>query len=178
MRKALFTGLFTGLIISVILIGGTYLRRFLPHTFTANLMFLLFFFGSIVGVLWLSLNHYSKRSELRWMSLGATGVVASFIAALLVSTHSYLYSRFTDPAYLDEIMQVSKQKWQNTNQAAESIIGSWTWFQTPFDLALYNFRDLTVLLFVLSLSISIIFYLMNRKRSPHHRGNEDHELIF
>jgi hypothetical protein len=117
MRKAIFTGLFTGLIISVILIGGTYLRRFLPHTFTANLMFFIFFFGSIVTVLWLSLNFYCKSSTVKWMSLGTTGVVASLIAALLVSLHGFLYSRFSDPAYLDEIMQVSKAKWQSTNAA-------------------------------------------------------------
>lgn len=177
MRKAIITGLFTGLIISVILIGGTYLRRFLPHTFTANLLFLTIFFGSIVGVLWSSLRYYCKRSAVKWMSLGATGVIASIIAALLVSVHGFVYSRFTDPAYLDEIMQVSKQKWQNTNEAAESFIGSWTWFQSPLDLALYNFRDLIVLLFLLSLSISFIFYLINRKRVPNDEQN-DHELIF
>jgi hypothetical protein len=178
MRKAIVTGLFTGLIISVILIGGTYLRRFLPHTFTANLMFFLLFFGSIVTVLWLSLNHYCRRSEVRWMSLGATGVVASIIAALLVSVHGFMYSRFSDPAYLDEILQVSKQKWQHTNQAAENFIGNWTWFQVSMNSALYNFRDLIVLLFVLSLSISVIYYLLNRKRSPNESKGEDHELIF
>ena len=178
MRKAIITGLFTGLIISMILIGGTYLRRFLPHTFTANLMFLVFFFGSIVTVIWLSLNHYCKRSEVKWMSLSVTGVIASIIAALLVSIHGYMYSRFTDPAYLDEIMQVSKRQWQSTNQAAESFIGDWTWFQSPLNSALYNFRDLIILLFVLSLSITLVYYLVNRKRLPNHKENQDHELIF
>jgi hypothetical protein len=178
MRKAILTGLFTGLIISVILIGGTYLRRFLPHTFTANMMFFIFFFGSIVTVLWLSLNFYCKSSTVKWMSLGTTGVVASLIAALLVSLHGFLYSRFSDPAYLDEIMQVSKAKWKSTNAAAENIIGNWTWFQSSFDSALYNFRDLIVLLFVISLSISVIFYLIHRKRTPGDRTSEDHELIF
>lgn len=178
MRKAITTGLFTGLIISVILIGGTYLRRFLPHTFTANLMFFLLFFGSIVAVLWLSLNYYCKRSAVKWMSLSATGVIASISAALLVSIHGFMYSRFTGPAYLDEILQVSKQKWQHTNQAAENFIGNWTWFQTSMYSALYNFRDLIVLLFVISLSISVVYYLFHRKRMPTQREREDHELIF
>lgn len=177
MRKAIITGLFTGLIISAILIGGTYLRRFLPHTFTANLMFLALFFGSIVTVIWLSLNFYCKRSELKWMSLSATGVVASIIAALLVSVHGFMYSRFTDPAYLDEIMQVSKQNWKKTNQAAESFIGDWSWFQSPLNSALYNFRDLIILLFVLSLSITLVYYFVNKKRGQN-RESEDHELIF
>ncbi len=177
MRKAVVTGLFTGLIISGILIGGTYLRRFLPHTFTANLLFLLVFFGSIVAVLWASLNHYCKRSAMKWMSLGATGIVASIIAALLVSVHGYIYSRFSDPTYLDEIMQMSKRQWQNTNQAAESFIGTFSWFPSPLDLAIYNFRDMIILLAVLSITISLIFYFFNKKRLPNRR-NEDHELIF
>lgn len=177
MRKAVFTGLFTGIIISAILIGGTYLRRFLPDTFTANLLFLMFFFGSIVTVLWLSLHHYCKTSGVKWRSLTVTGIMASIIAALVVSVHSFMYSRFSDPAYLDEIMALSKEKWQHTNEAAESFIGNWTWFRSPFDAALYNFRDLIVLLLIISVIISAVYYLMNRKRHPDRR-NENHEWIF
>lgn len=178
MRKAVITGFITGVIISALLIAGTYLRRFLPDTFTANLLFLIFFFGSIVTVLWLSLNHYCKNSAVRWMSLSATGIIASLIAALLVSLHGFMYSRFSDPAYLDEIMLLSKQKWQNTNQAAESFIGTWSWFQSPIDSALLNFRDLIVLLLLISLLISVVYYFFNRKRTPNSHGKEDHELIF
>ena len=177
MRKAIVTGLFTGIIISAILIGGTYLRRFLPNTFTANLLFLIIFFGSIVSVLWLSLHHYCKNSAVRWKSLTFTGIISSIIAALLVSIHGFMYSRFSDPAYLDEIMQFSKQKWQRTNAAAESFIGNWNWFRSPFDVALYNFRDLIVLLVIISLIISVVFYFFYRKRHPH-RPKENHELIF
>lgn len=178
MRKAVFTGFFTGIIISAILIGGTYIRRFLPDTFTANLLFLTFFFGSIVTVLWLSLNFYCKSSEVKWKSLTITGVFSSVIAAIMVSTHGYLYSRFNGPAYLDEIMQLSKQKWQNTNEVAESFIGNWTWFQTPFNLAMYNFRDLIILLCIISISITMIYYFRNRKRLPNQSHKENHELIF
>lgn len=177
MRKAVITGLFTGIIISAILICGTYVRRFLPDTFTANLLFLVLFFGSIVTVLWLSLHHYCKTSEVKWKSLSITGMISSIIAALLVSVHGLMYSRFTDPAYLDEIMQISQQKWENTNNAAESLIGSWTWFQNPFNSLWYNFRDLIIVLFLLSITITIIFYLTNRKRLPY-QDKEDHELIF
>ena len=88
-----------------------------------------------------------------------------------------MYSRFSDPAYLDEIMQFSKQKWQRTNAAAESFIGNWNWFRSPFDVALYNFRDLIVLLVIISLIISVVFYFFYRKRHPH-RPKENHELIF
>lgn len=175
MRKAVITGVFTGIIISAILIGGTYLRRFLPDTFTANLLFLLIFFGSIVTVLWLSLHHYCKKSAVKWKSLTISGIFSSLIAALLVSVYSLMYSRFTDPNYLDEIMQFSKQKWQKTNDAAETFIGNF--FRSPVDIALYNFRDLIVLLIIISIVISIVFYLFNRNRLPRSH-KENHELIF
>jgi len=176
MRKAIITGLITGVIISLLLIGGTYLRRYLPDTFTANLLFLIVFVGSIVTVLWLSLNHYCRNSAIKWLSLGATGIIASLIASGLVTMHGFMYSGFYDKAYLTQIMHISKEKWKDTNEAAESIIGGW--FRTPIDSALYNFRDLIVLLMVTSLIISIVFYLFNRKRSPNHNAKEDHELIF
>src|SRR5215212_5093981 len=164
MKKAIITGFFTGVIISGILIGGTYLRRFLPHTFTANLLFLTFFFGSIVSVLWLSLNYYCKNSVVRIKSLSVTGIISSIIAALLVTVHSFMYSRFTDPAYIDEIMQFSKAKWQRTNYVAESLIGNW--FTAP-GLLWHNFRDLIILLFLTSLSIAIIYYLRHKNKAPY-----------
>lgn len=176
MRKAVITGFFTGVIISGILIGGTYLRRFLPHTFTANLLFLTLFFGSIVSVLWLSLKHYCKNSVVKMHSLTVTGIISSIIAALLVSLHSFMYSRFSDPAYIDEIMRFSKQRWQSTNDAAESLIGNW-WFNAP-SFVWYNFRDLIILLFLTSLSIAIIYYLINKNRMPFSGKKKDHELIF
>ena len=177
MRKAIITGFVTGVIISGILIGGTYLRRFLPHTFTANLLFLTVFFGSIVSVLWLSLNHYCRNSAVRMKSLSISGIIASIIAAMLVSLHSFMYSRFTDPAYMDEIMQFSKQRWQRTNDAAESLIGNWSLFHAQ-NLVWNNFRDLIILLILTSVSIALIYYLLNRNKEPYSSKQEDHELIF
>ena len=175
MRKAVITGFFTGVIISGILIGGTYLRRFLPHTFTANLLFLTLFFGSIVSVLWLSLNHSCKNSAVRMKSLSVTGIISSIIAALLVSLHSFMYSRFTDPGYIDEILQFSKAKWQRTNDVAESLIGNWFYAPTP---VWHNFRDLIILLILTSISIAVIYYLLHRNRTPYSNKKENHELIF
>lgn len=178
MRKAIITGLITGIIISAILICGTYLRRFLPDTFTANLLFLIFFFGSIVTVLWLSFNHYCKTSAVRWKSLSITGIVSSIMAALLVSMHGYLYSRVSNRNYIEEIILLSRQKWEKTNTAAESVLGDWTWFQTPVRYAIDNFKELIVLLALISLVITVVFYLLNRKRHPHHLTHKNEELIF
>ena len=134
MSKAIITGLVTGIIISGILIGATYIRGLLPDTFTANLFFLVFFFASIAGSLWISLNIYCKTSAVRWITLTVTGVVASVIAAVLVS-----------------------------------------FFQLPSSLVLYDFIDLTAVLFLTSLTIAAIYYMLNRNRADH-KNNQ--ELIF
>ena len=175
MKKAIFTGFITGIIISGILIGGTYLRRLLPHTFTANVLFLTLFFGSIVSVLWLSLNYYCKNSAVRMKSLSVTGIISSIIAALLVSIHSFMYSRFTDPGYIDEILQFSKAKWQRTNDVAETLLGNWFFAPTP---VWHNFRDLIILLILTSISIAVIYYLLNKNKDPYASKKHDHELIF
>lgn len=100
MRKAIITGFVTGLLISAIVIGANFLRPVLPDTFTANLFFAAVLFLSIVGVLWLSLNYYCRTSEVRWISLGVTGMVSSMIAAVIVSTLGYSVYHFVDLAGL------------------------------------------------------------------------------
>jgi hypothetical protein len=177
MKKAAITGFFTGVVISAILIGATYVRRFLPDTFTANLLFLTLFFGSIVTVIWLSLNLYSRSIRVRWMSLSLTGIVASLIAASLVSVHSFIYSRLKDPYYVDEIMQLSQQKWKTTHTAAGKFVDNLAVF-SPADFALNNFRDLMLVLFFISLTIAAIYYLRHRNRIPDNPSTKNQELIF
>ena len=134
MIKAIVTGFVTGIIISAILIGATYMRGFLPDTFTANLFFIALFFFCIAGVIWLSLNFYCKTSAVKWMSLSVTGLISSAIAAMLV-----------------------------------------TIFQAPAHIALYNFRDLMTVLFLVTITIVAIYYVRNRNRLPQPK---DQELIF
>ena len=88
MRKAIITGFVTGIAISAVLIGANYARLYLPYTFTANLAFTAFFFFAIVGLLWLSLAWYCRSSEVKWMALNATGIIASIIAAVIVSAYT------------------------------------------------------------------------------------------
>ena len=176
MKKAVVTGFFTGIIISAILISGTYVRRFLPDTFTANLLFLTLFFGSIVATTWWSLNYYCKTSAVKWMSLNVTGIISSIIAALAVSIHGFMYSRFMVSGYMDEIMKVSEGQWQKQSQSAESLLGEW--FQTPANYALYNFRDLMIVLFLITLTIAAIYYIRHRNRRPDHYSDKNQELIF
>ena len=68
------------------------------------------------------------------MTLTITGVIASLIAAVLV-----------------------------------------TFFQSPSSVVLYNFLDLMTVLFLTSLTIAALYYMLNRNRHDH-QNNE--ELIF
>lgn len=88
MRKAVITGSFTGVVISAVLIGANYARFYLPYTFTANLVFTAFFFFTIVALLWLSLAYYCRSSQVKWLPLNATGIIASIIAAVIVSSYT------------------------------------------------------------------------------------------
>ncbi len=84
MVKAVVTGFFTGIVISAILIGATYLRTYIPYTFTGNLFFKAICFIAITAVVWLSLSYYCKTSAVKWMTLSITGIISSIIAAILV----------------------------------------------------------------------------------------------
>lgn len=111
MKKAILTGFFTGIIISAILICATFVRPWLPDTFTANLFFMAFFFFGIVGVLWLALNYYCRSSEVKWMTLSVTGIISSIIAAVIVSAFSpplgHTMYRFLDLAIVLFIVSIS-----------------------------------------------------------------------
>ena len=96
----------------------------------------------------------------------------------MVSAHGFLYSRFKESGYFDEIMQFSNQGWSQKNNAAELLVGEWTWFQTPANYALYNFRDFMVVLFILSITITAIYYIRNRNKQPDSGNHKNQELIF
>ena len=168
MKRPVITGFFTGVIISGILISGTYVRRFLPDTFTANLLFLSLFFSGIVIVLWLSLHHYCKRSAVKWTTLTFTGTISSLIAAFLVSIYGLLYNQFDQNNYINGIMQFSGQ----------TDVGPDEWLQIPARYAANNFRDLSIALFLMSLLIAAIYYVRNRNRSDAHHFADQNELIF
>ncbi len=176
MKKAIKIGFFTGIIISMVLISATYVRQFLPDTFTANLLFFVLFFAAVVLVLWYSLHLYCKSSAVKWMSLSLTGIISSAIAALLVSVHGYVYGLFDTTPSLGALLQSSTARWEKTNEAAGFLLDSW--FGNPLNYALYHFGNLVLVLFLLSLLIAAVYYLRHRKRSPYHESSKNHELIF
>ena len=127
MVKAVITGFFTGIVISGILICATFVRNWLPDTFTANLFFMAFFFFSISGVLWLALNYYCRSSEVKWLTLGATGIISSLFAAIIVSasagTIGYTMYNFLDLAialFLTSVVIAAIYYVRNRNRALDA----------------------------------------------------------
>jgi hypothetical protein len=172
MKKAVVTGFITGIIISAILIAGIYVRQLLPETFTANLLYSVLFFGSIVTVLWLSLNYYSRSSAVKWSSLNLTGIVSSMIAAILVSIHSQIYRKYIDADGITANFADIK------STSASFFTSASSGLRNPLRFAWYNFSEMIILLAVTSLIIAALYYVRNRNRIPDHPNSKNQELIF
>ena len=177
MRKAINTGIFAGIIISVFFVGAPYIRAILPDTVTSDILFFTVFFGCIATTLWLSLNYYCKSSAVKWSSLNITSIITSIIAAMMVSIAGFIYTRFIHPGYLGELVKSSGQDLPQKNFSSLDD-GEWTWFKTPVNFALYNFQDIIIVLFLFSLLIAALYYARNRNRLPGQINANHHELIF
>ncbi len=53
-----------------------------------------------------------------------------------------------------------------------------TIFREPLQFAVYNFRDLSIVLFLVSSCIAAIYYLRYKNRLPEHAHSKNQELIF
>jgi hypothetical protein len=181
MRKALNTGLATGIILSLIIIGAGYIQKMLPVASAGNqFVFLALFVGIIALTFWMAMSYYSKSSTVRWGSLNLTGIIASVIATLIVGTAGFLYTRYIDPSYLDTLMDNSQQNWNRLNYEASAIAtqGEWEWFKNPWNFAVYHSQVTIVVLSVVALIITSVYYIRHRKRTPDHESSNNHELIF
>lgn len=181
MRKALVTGMATGVLLFLILIGALYVKQHLPYgNLPTDVIFLIILFGLIAGTLWFSMNYYCRSSAVRWGSLNFTGLTASFIAAMLVSVAGYLYTTYIHPGYLAEVMNASNDKWQSNGYSAAAIAGQleWAWFDSPLDFALYNFQGIIIVLCITTLVIATVYYVRHRHRISDHNNADNHELIF
>lgn len=181
MRKALTIGIASGIIISIILLGGMYLKQSLPAgNLAVELSFVFVLFALIATTLWVSMNRYSRSAAIQWGSLNFTGLIASLVAALLISIAGFFYTTYIHPGYLSELMDLSQQSWKENEFSASSIAAQvhWSWFDTPLDFALYNFQSIVVVLFVLTILIATLYYVLNRNRISGHDNANNHELIF
>lgn|SRR5688572_8543079 len=181
MRKAIKTGIVTGVILTVIMILGTICRILFPaNTTGANLTFSLVFISAVAIVLWIAMERYSRFSSFTWTNLGVISIFTSITTAILFSTASFIYTRFFDPRYLSDLMANAKQGWAERGYSAQSISGQveWTWYKTPWNFAFNNLQLMLVVLFVISLFIAFVYYSKNRNKINLHEGHDNHELIF
>lgn len=181
MRKAINTGIVTGLILTIVLILGTICRIVLPaNTTGANLTFTLIFMAVITITLWIAMTRYSRSLAATWSNLSLVAVIASFTTAILFSTASLIYTRNFSQGYLSHLMEKSRQKWLQDSYSNQSLssLGEWTWYKTPWNFAFNNLQVMLVVLFVISLFIAFVYYSKNRNKVPLHENHNNHELIF
>jgi RsiW-degrading membrane proteinase PrsW (M82 family) len=181
MRKAIITGIITGLILTIILMMGTMCRILLPaDTAGANLTFTIIFISAIIIVLWIAMARYSRSTAASLSNLSLVSVIASITTSLVFSTASFIYTRFFSTGYLSDLMEKSRDNWLQRNYSAQSIStqGEWTWYKTPWNFAFNNLQVMLVVLFVISLFIAFVYYSKNRNKVPLHENHNNHELIF
>lgn len=181
MRKAVNTGIITGLILTVFMILGTVCRKLFPaNTTGANLIFTIAFIAAIAIILWIAMERYSRFTSHSWTSLGVISIFTSITAAILFSTASFIYGRFFSSTYLSQLVAQAKQRWVEREYSTQSVTGSgeWTWYRTPWNFAFNNLQAMLVVLFVISLCIAFVYYSKNRHKINLHEGHNNHELIF
>ena len=181
MRKAINTGIVTGVILTVIMILGTVCRKLFPaNTTGANLIFTIVFVAAIAIILWVAMERYSRFTSLSWTSLGIISIFTSITAAVLFSTASLIYARFFSSTYLSQLIAQAKQRWVEREFSAQSITGQGelNWHRTPWNFAFNNLQMMLIVLFVISLCIAFVYYSKNRSKINLHEGHNNHELIF
>ena len=179
MRKAVNTGIITGLVLTVILILGTLCRLLLPaDTTVANLTFTIIFISAITITLWIAMGRYSRSTIPSWSSLILVSTITSFTTAVLFSAASFLYTRFFDTRALADLLVQSKQNWTDRAYSTQSLLGDWAWYKAPWNFAFTNLQLMLIALFVISLCIAFVYYSRNRNKLPLHENHNNHELIF
>lgn len=180
MRKAVNTGIISGLILTVIMILGTILRIYKPADTTgANLTFTIIFLSAIILVLWIAMERYTKTNSFTWSYLNLIAIATTITTAVVFSAASFIYTSFSSK-YLSHLMVEAKKNWIEQNYSAQTIAsqGEWTWYRTPWNFAFNNLQVMLMVLFVFSLFVAFVYYSKNRSRTLQHDGHNNHELIF
>ena len=181
MRKAITTGIMTGIILTIILILGTLCRILFPaNTMGANLTFILIFVFAIIMVLWVALKKFNRSTSTNWTQLNAVAVITSVTTALLFGAASFIYTKYVPAGYLSDLMEQSKQKLLGSNYSAQSISPQveLAWYQAPLNFAFNNLQVMLVVLFVLSIITAYVYYSRNRESISQHESHNNQELIF
>jgi hypothetical protein len=179
MKKAIKVGIASGIIISIIFIAGSLIRKSIPQiAFENRGVYLLVLCGLVALVFWMSMRYYSRSGNVKWGKLNLTGIIASFIAAITFSTAGFFYTRYVDPEYLSGIVDNSHKNWLSPSAVA-GFVGKpdLAFLKTPSTLAWNNFQDMLIGLVGIALITATIFYILNKNKLPQH-PHDHHGLIF
>ena len=179
MKKAVNVGIATGIILSLIFIAGSLLRKTIPQAAFENRGVYLLFLGGLVSVVfWIAMRYYSRSENVKWGRLNLTAIVASFIGAIIFSTAGFLYMRFIDPGYLSGMMNNTRENWLSQTALPGYVGGTdLNFLRSPSTYAWNNFQDMLVALMGIALLTATIYYLRNKNKTPQH-PHDNHELIF
>jgi len=178
MKKAIKVGIASGIIISIIFIAGSLIRKSNPQVAFENRgVYLFVLCGLVALVFWMSMRYYSRSGNVKWGKLNLTGIVASFIAAIIFSTAGFFYTRYVDPAYLSGMVENTQKNWLSQNVLAGYVGRDLAFLNSPSTLAWNNFQDMLVGLVIIALITATIFYIRNKNKLPEH-PHDHHGLIF
>ena len=180
MRNAITRGIMPGFLLSIILTSLMLMSAVVPHnTRFSNIAFTAIFLSAIVYILWRAIARMQRNQKLNYVQLMATGLSTSVIAAICFSAFSFIYARDISPGYLHQLLEQSKLLWVDRNYSTAAVAGGdWTWFKTPFNFAVSNFKVLMAVFVFFSFVLSSIFYLRNRNNHPYKEYAQDPQLIF
>ena len=177
MKKAVNVGIATGIIISIIFIAGSLIRKAIPQVAFENRgVYLLVLGGLVALVFWMAMRYYSRSENVKWGRLNLTGLVASFIAAIIFSTAGFFYTRYIDPNYLSGMVDNSHKNLLSQSALA-GFVGKASFLSSPTTYAWNNFQDMLVGLIVIALITATVFYMRNKDKTPEH-PHDNHGLIF
>ena len=177
MRKAINTGIITGVVLTFILILGTVCRILRPaDTTLANLTFSVIFVSAISIALWIAMDRFSRSNYVGLSHLGVLAIFSTITTSILFSATSFVYSRFSSRSLFD----LMDDGWLKRSYTSQSLAdqGTWLWFKTPWNFAFNNLQIMLLVLFVLSIFVAVVYYSKNRRRASQHEGHNNHELIF
>ena len=178
MKKAVKVGIASGIIISIIFIAGSLIRKSIPQvSFENRGVYLFVIVGLVALVFWTSMRYYSRSGNVKWGKLNLTGMIASFIAAITFSTAGFFYTRYVDPGYLSGMVDNSQKNWLSPSAFAGYVGNAdLAFLSSPTSLAWNNFQDMLIGLVGIALITATVFYVLNKNKLPEH--HDHHGLIF
>lgn len=181
MKRATTVGLATGVILSLLFIGAGLLRNSLTvTTLTQQWFFLGVFVILVVSTLWVANNYVCKSGTAQLGAMSICGISSTLGASFIFSVVSFIYTQYIDSSYLPNLMAQSQSLWDEKQYSQASIAGQleWQWFKSPYSFAISNFQTAIVLLGLISIATSSVYYFKHKNRPEEPVHHRNHELIY